>query len=166
MSYFLTFGGPDVALPTPHPQFWACAPLHHGLEPAEAEISPVSCQGLEPAEAEVLATPQVAQGPATLCLYVAIPLFFLALWTFSREGGWQSYLLCPASKSSSVVEKRVPSADTLKFFEGEMRKYCKTKESQMRVSTPSGTFAHVMSGTLGLHDAANGSGRCLRRPGC
>lgn len=35
----------------------------------------------------------------------------------------KGYLLCPASKSNSVVEKRVPLADSLKFTEGTIRKY-------------------------------------------
>ena len=35
----------------------------------------------------------------------------------------KGYLLCPASKSNSVVEKRVPLADSLKFTEGDIRKY-------------------------------------------
>lgn len=35
----------------------------------------------------------------------------------------KGYLLCPASKSNSVVEKRVPLGDSLKFTEGTIRKY-------------------------------------------
>lgn len=55
---------------------------------------------------------------AVLCL-----LLDLQINCTSNKVISNAHLLCPASKSNSVVEKRVPLADILKFFEGLVRKY-------------------------------------------